>query len=435
MEGNQQAKVNPLERTIDMSVPMTEIEKEVEQRLAKLARTVKMPGFRPGKVPLRLVAQQYGPQARSEALGAAVEKAFGDAVRSQKLRVAGYPHIEPRQSEDQATLAFSATFEIYPEITLGDIAGTAIERPVLEVGDAEVDKTVEVLRKQRTVYEAADRPAQNGDRAVIDFVGSENGEPFQGGSGNDFPVLLGAGTMLADFESQLVGAKAGDTRNFDLTFPEDYHAKERAGKTVQFEVAVKHVEVAQLPELDGEFVKSMGVADGDLAKFREEVKANLEREVKKRIQARVKDQAMNALLEANPIDVPRALVSQEAEMMAENARHDLQSRGMDLAKMPVQAEWFGEQAERRVKLGLIVSEVVKAKELFAKPEQIRAVIDEFAQSYEDPAEVVRFYYGDRQRLAQVEAVVVEDNVVEWVVQNAKTTDKPTSFDDLMGNAA
>lgn len=435
MEGNQQAKANPLERTIDMSVALTEIEKEVEQRIAKLARTVKMPGFRPGKVPLKLVAQQYGPQARSEAIGAAVEKAFGEAVRSHNFRVAGYPRIAARDSGDQASLAFSATFEVYPEIALGAVTDREIERPSLEVGEAEVDKTVEVLRKQRTVFEASDRASLGGDRVVIDFVGRENGEPFQGGTGTDFPVVLGAGTMLPDFESQLAGVKAGDVKTFDLTFPEDYHAKDLAGRTVQFEVTVKGVEGARLPEVDAEFAKAMGVADGDVAKFRQEVKANLEREVKKRIQARVKDQAMKALLDANPIDVPHALVQQEAEAMAENARRDLQSRGMDLSKVPVQVEWFTEQAEQRVKLGLIVSEVVKANELFAKPEQIRAVVDEFAQSYEDPAEVVRFYYGDRQRLAQVEAVVVEDNVVEWVTQNAKTTDKPVSFDDLMGNAA
>ena len=434
MQNDQQA-ANPLERRIDMTVPMADIEKDVEQRLKKMARTVKMAGFRPGKVPFKMVQQQYGPQARSEAIGEAVEKAFGDAVREQNLRVAGYPRIEPKGGEDVAALQFSAVFEVYPEIRLNGVGEKAVERPKLEVGEAEVDKTVEVLRKQRTSYSKAERAAEKGDRVVIDFTGRLNGEVFQGGQASDYPVVLGEGRMLPDFENGIAGLKAGESRTFDLTFPADYQATELAGKTVSFEVTVKGVEAPQLPAVDAEFAKSLGIADGDVAKMRAEIRANLESEVKKRIGARVKEQAMQALLDANPVDVPRALVDQEAESMAEAARQDLANRGMDIKNMPVDASWFAAQAERRVKLGLIIAEVVKGHGLQAKPEQLRALIDEQAQSYEQPEEVVRWYYSQPQRLAQVEALAIEENVVSWVVANAKTTDKAVSFDEIMGNAA
>ena len=434
MQNDQQA-ANPLERRIDMTVPMADIEKDVEQRLKKMARTVKMAGFRPGKVPFKMVQQQYGPQARSEAIGEAVEKAFGDAVREQNLRVAGYPRIEPKGGEDAAALQFSAVFEVYPEIRLNGVGEKAVERPKLEVGEAEVDKTVEVLRKQRTSYSKAERAAEKGDRVVIDFTGRLNGEVFQGGQASDYPVVLGEGRMLPDFENGIAGLKAGESRTFDLTFPADYQATELAGKTVSFEVTVKGVEAPQLPAVDAEFAKSLGIADGDVAKMRAEIRANLESEVKKRIGARVKEQAMQALLDANPVDVPRALVDQEAESMAEAARQDLANRGMDIKNMPVDASWFAAQAERRVKLGLIIAEVVKGHGLQAKPEQLRALIDEQAQSYEQPEEVVRWYYSQPQRLAQVEALAIEENVVSWVVANAKTTDKAVSFDEIMGNAA
>ena len=434
MQNDQQA-ANPLERRIDMTVPMADIEKDVEQRLKKMARTVKMAGFRPGKVPFKMVQQHYGPQARSEAIGEAVEKAFGDAVREQNLRVAGYPRIEPKGGEDVAALQFSAVFEVYPEIRLNGVGEKAVERPKLEVGEAEVDKTVEVLRKQRTSYSKAERAAEKGDRVVIDFTGRLNGEVFQGGQASDYPVVLGEGRMLPDCENGIAGLKAGESRTFDLTFPADYQATELVGKTVSFEVTVKGVEAPQLPAVDAEFAKSLGIADGDVAKMRAEIRANLESEVKKRIGARVKEQAMQALLDANPVDVPRALVDQEAESMAEAARQDLANRGMDIKNMPVDASWFAAQAERRVKLGLIIAEVVKGHGLQAKPEQLRALIDEQAQSYEQPEEVVRWYYSQPQRLAQVEALAIEENVVSWVVANAKTTDKAVSFDEIMGNAA
>jgi trigger factor len=424
-----------LERRIDMSVPMAEIEKEVESRLKRMARTVKMPGFRPGKVPMKIVAQTHGPQARSEAIGAAVEKAFGDKVREQNLRVAGYPRIEPKEPSGDGALEFSAVFEVYPDVPLGDVSAHSIQRPVLTVGEAEVDKTVDVLRKQRTSFAEADRAAQDGDRVVIDFAGRKDGEPFEGGQAQDFPFVIGAGSMLKDFEAAVQGLKAGEGKTFDMTFPEDYHAKHLAGQQVRFEITVKRVEGPVLPQINADFARALGVGDGDVTKLRAEVRANLEREVKRRIQAKVKEQVMEALLAANPIEVPKALVDAEAQQLAENAKRDLEARGMKAKDIPVEAAWFGEQAVRRVKLGLIMAELVKAKELYAKPEQVRTLIDEMAQSYEDPTELVRWYYAQPDRLAQAEAVVIEDNVVAWVVSQAQTSDNAVSFDELMGNAA
>jgi len=424
-----------LERRIDMTVVLAEIEKDVDQRLKQMSRTVKMPGFRPGKVPMKMVAQQYGSQARSDAIGAAVEKAYGEKVREQKLRVAGYPRIEPKADAGPGQLGFTAVFEVYPDITPADISGETIEKPTLTVTDAEVDKTLEVLRKQRTTYEETDRASVKDDRLVIDFVGRKNGEEFPGGRASDYSVMVGGGMMLPDFEAQMVGVKAGDTKTFDVSFPADYQAAELAGATVQFEMTVKKVEAARLPELDAEFAKQLGVADGDVGKMRVEVRANLEREVKKRLLAKVKEQVMNALLKVNPIEVPKALVGMESEQMAEAARRDMEQRGMGMKNIPVEASWFTEQASRRVKLGLLLAELVKARDLHVKPEQVRAIVDEFAETFEDPKEVVRWYYSQPQRLAEAEALALENNVVEWALANAKVSETPIAFDALMGNAA
>lgn len=423
-----------LERRIEMSLPVAEIDQDVEQRLRKLSRTVKMAGFRPGKVPLKVVAQQYGNQVRSEAIGAAVEKAFGEKVREQKLNVAGYPRIEPKTVDDDTQLAFSAVFEVYPEVVLGDISEREIEKPTLTVGEAEVDQTIGVLRKQRVTYHSAERAAAADDRVTIDFVGRKDGEVFEGGEGKDVAVVLGEGRMLPDFESQLAGMAVGETKTFDLTFPDDYQAKELAGQTVQFEVTMKAVEAPELPELDAEFAKALGIADGDLERMHSEVQENLEREVAKRLQERIKNQVMDLLLAANPIEVPKALVEAESAQMAQTALRDLEARGMSAKNIPIEPSWFAEQATRRVTLSLIVSELVKQHELTAKPEQVRAVVDDLAATYEDPAEVVRWYYSQPQQLSAAEGLVVENNVVEWVLANTKVAEKPLAFDELMGNA-
>jgi trigger factor len=434
MQTNQET-TSTLERRVDISVALADIDKDVDVRLKKLSRTVKMPGFRPGKVPFKVVARAYEPQARSEALEAAVEKAFGEAVRAKELRVAGFPQVEPKETAVEGMLEFSIVFETYPEIVIGDLSGCEIERPLVEVGEGEIDKTLEILRKQRTRFDAVDRAAVSGDRVVIDFFGRKDGVPFEGGQSEDFPFVLDAGSMLKDFDTNVTGLKAGESKTFDLTFPADYHAREMAGQTVQFDVTVKTVEAPALPEVDSDFAKALGVSDGDIAKLRNEIKENLARELKQRIRTRIKDQVMDALLAVMPIEAPKALVEEESEKLAENTRNELESRGMTRQKAHVEARWFVDRAARRVKLGLILAELVKQNELRANPEQTRTFVQEMADSYEDPQEMVRWYYAQPGRLAGVEAVVTEDNVVEWVCSKAKTSDKAISFDELMNNSA
>ena len=426
------AQANELERRIDLSIAIADVEKGMDMRLKRMGKNMKMPGFRPGKVPFNIVKQQHGDQARHEVLSEELDRVFGESVTTQKMRVAGYPRIEPKVTESTTHLEFSAIFEVYPEITLGDTSTAAIERPVLEVSDAEIDKTLDILRKQRVSYEDADRAAAKEDRVVIDFIGKKDGVPFQGGQAADYPFVLGQGMMLPDFENAVEGAKAGESKTFDLVFPEDYHAKDLAGQTVQFEVTVKQVQAPKLPALDADFAIGMGIADGDVAKMRAEIEANLKREVKRRIESKVKDQVMEALITANPIAIPGALVDMEIQRLMQAARQDMEQRGMKNKDFPIQPEWFADQAKRRVTLGLILSELVKVEKLQATPEQIRSMVEETAQSYEQPEEIIRWYYAQPQRLGEVEGVAIENNVVAWVLGKAKVTDKTAVFDELMG---
>ena len=426
------AQANELERRVDLSIAIADVEKEMDQRLKRIGKNVKMAGFRPGKVPFNIVKQQHGDQARHEILSEELDRVFSETVTAQKMRVAGYPRIEPKNTESLTHLEFSAIFEVYPEFVPGDLSTAEVERPVLEVSAAEVDKTLDILRKQRVSYEDTDRAAAKEDRVVIDFLGKKDGVPFPGGQANDYPFVLGQGAMLPDFENAVEGAKAGDTKTFDLAFPDDYHAKDLAGQTVQFDITVKQVQAAKLPEIDADFATGMGIADGDVTKMRAEIEANLKREVKRRIEAKVKDQAMEALLKANPIAVPGALVEMEIQRLMQAARQDMEKRGMKIKDMPIQPEWFADQAKRRVTLGLILAEVVKTEKLHATPEQIRAMVEETAQSYEQPEEIIRWYYAQPQRLSEVEGVAIENNVVEWVLGKVKVTDKAAVFDELMG---
>jgi trigger factor len=422
-----------LERRLDLSVTIADLDKEIDLRLRRIGKNVKMPGFRPGKVPANIVKQQYGDQARYEALNEALERIFAETVKAQQLRVAGHPTIEPKNSESTTHIEFSAVFEVYPEIKLGDLKDVEIERPVLEVGDAELDSTLNVLRKQRVRYEPVDRAAAAGDRVTIDFLGKKDGEPFQGGQANDYPFVLGEGAMLPDFENAVVGLKAGETKSFDMTFPADYFSKDLAGQSVTFSVTVKEVCDAILPEIDADFAKALGVAGGDVTKMRAEIETNLKREVKKRLQAKIKDQVMEALLKTNMIDVPKALVEMEIQRLMQSARQDMEQRsGTKMKDFPMQREWFVDQAKRRVTLGLVLSEIVKVNELHAKPEQIKEIVNEAAQSYEHPEEVVRWYYAQPQRLSELEGVAIEDNVVAWALSSAKVVDKSIAFDELMG---
>jgi len=423
---------NSLERRLDLTVAIADLEKDVDQRLKRMGKNVKMPGFRPGKVPANIVKQQYGEQARHEALSDALDRAFGEAVKAQQLRIAGYPNIEPKATESTTHIEFAAVFEVYPEIKLGDLTTVEIERPVLAVGDAEVDNTIAILRKQRVRYEPVDRAAATGDRVTIDFLGKKDGEPFPGGQASDYPFVLGEGSMLADFENAVIGLKAGEGKSFDMSFPADYFSKDLAGQAVTFDITVKEVRESIMPEVDADFAKALGVEDGDLVKMRTEIETNLKREVKKRLQAKIKDQVMDALLKDNPIDVPNALIEMEVQRLMQAARQDMEQRGMKTKEFPMQPEWFADQAKRRVSLGLILSEIVKVNDLHAKSDQVKAIVEESAQSYEHPEEVVRWYYAQPQRLAEIESVAIEDNVVGWALASAKVVDKAVAFDELMG---
>ena len=427
--------LSALERRLSVAVPVSEIDQEVDTRLKRLSRTVKMHGFRPGKVPMKVVAQQYGPQVRQEVLGETLQRTFGEAVRQQNLKVAGYPKFEPKPlGEGASDFEYSATFEVYPEFQLGDISGTKISRPSLEVGDAEIDRTIEIMRKQRVTFDVAERAAENGDRVTMSYRGTIDGVEFAGGKAENQQVVLGEGRLLPDFESALQGMKAGDSKSFELKFPDDYHGKDVAGKTATFEVSLSEVAAPKLPEVDAEFAKTLGVEDGDIGKMRSEVKGNLEREVKSRLKNRVKDQVMQALLDATKVDVPKSLIESEIERLRELTKQDFAARGIPVRDdMPLPAEMFQQQAERRVNLGLILAEVVKANQLQAKPEQVRAIVEEQAQSYENPQEVVRWYYQSPERLREIESMVLEDNVVEWALRTAQVEDQSIAFDELMGN--
>lgn len=421
-----------LERRVDLTVPAAEIEKEVSARLNRLSRTMRMPGFRPGKVPLKMVAASYGAQVQAEVLNDKIGQAFSAIVSASKLRVAGMPRVEPKAGAEGGDVAFSATFEVYPEIRIGDLSVVEVQRAVCPVGDAEVDETIAIMRKQRATYEAVERGANDGDRVIVDYRGSLDGAPFEGGSATHFPLTVGEGRMLPEFEAAVRGMKAGESKIFPLTFPADYRAPELAGRTAQFDVTVRKVEEPKLPAVDAEFARSLGVADGDLAKMRTEIRANLEREVGVRLKSRTKESVMNALLASTSFEVPKALVQEDQRRLAAMARADLAARGVQTNDAPIPVELFAAQAERRVRLGLLLAELVRSENLQARQDQIRKAIEDIAQSYEKPAEVIQWYLGNRERVAEIESVVLEDNVVQWVLQRARVVDTPVAFGELMG---
>lgn len=426
--------LDKLERRITLTLAADEINNEVESRLKRLSRTVKADGFRPGKVPMSVVAQRYGYSVQYEVMNDKVGQAFNSAANEAKLRVAGAPKITQKDEAPEGSLAFDATFEVYPEVKIGDLSGVEVERVAADVSEEAIDKTLDILRKQRRSFSQrpAGEGAAEGDRVTIDFEGKIDGEPFQGGKAEAFQFLIGEGQMLEQFDKAVRGMKTGESKTFPLQFPDDYHGKDVAGKEADFLVTTKKIEQANLPAVDEAFAKSLGIAEGTVEALRADIKKNLEREVKFRVQARNKAAVMDALLKVAELDVPKALVANETERMVEQARADLKQRGVkDADKAQIPAEIFAPQAERRVRLGLAVAELVKANNLQAKPEQLQAHIEELSQSYEKPAEVVRWYLSDRQRMAEVEAVVIENNVAEFVLGKAKVADKTLPFDELM----
>ena len=427
-----------LERRLNVAVPLADIEGEVKKRLARLARTVKVAGFRPGKVPLRMLDQQYGPQVRSDVISERVQTSFNDAVRAQNLRVAGAPRIEPQRREQAAadTLEFSAVFEIYPEVRIGDVTGIAISRPRAEVTPADVDRTLDVLRAQRTTYTPVARGAQAADRVRVDFTGTIDGVEFPGGQAKNFPIVLGEGRMLPEFETAVGGMQAGESKSFPLTFPSDYHGREVAGKTAQFTLRVDEVAEPHVPALDAQFAEAFGVASGRVEDLRAEVESNLELELKHKIEATVKAQALQGLRRQASFAVPKALVESEAQLLRQRALATMrEQQNVKPEDVQLSVDVFRPQAEERVALGLIIAELVRAEGLQAKPEQVKALVAETAQTYEQPDAVVRWHYEKPERLRDFEAMVLEQNVVDWVLARARVTDEPTSFEQLMAQGA
>jgi len=423
-----------LERRITLTVAADTINGEVETRLKRLSRTVKADGFRPGKVPMSVVAQRYGYNVQYEVVNDRIGQAFSDAATEAKLRVAGAPKITQKEQSPEGQLAFDATFEVYPDVMLGDLSAAEVERVSTEVTEAAIDRTVDILRKQRRTFGL--RPAAEGavetDRVTIDFEGKIDGEPFEGGKAEAFQFIIGEGQMLEQFDQSVRGMKVGESKTFPLQFPADYQGKDVAGKEADFLVTVKKIEAQNLPTVDEAFAKSLGIKEGTVEGLRADVKKNLEREVKFRVLARNKGAVMEALSQAAELDIPNALVASETDRLIEGARADLKQRGVkDADSAPIPAEIFKPQAERRVRLGLVVAEVVRTHNLQAKPEQLQKHIEELSQSYEKPADVMRWYLGDRQRMAEVEAVVIENNVTEFVLSQSKVVDKVLPFDDLM----
>jgi len=423
-----------LERRLDVAVPIRDIEGEVERRLANLAKTVKVAGFRPGHVPIKMVAQQYGPQVRSDVISEAVQTRFQDAVRSQNLRIAGYPRIEPHPSPTRAgeALEFSAVFEVYPEVTIGDLGAVTIDRPQVDVTDVDVDRTIEVLRRQHATWHDATEGAAEGDRVLVDFTGTIDGVEFPGGQARDFTITIGEGRMLPEFEAAVSGVRTGDERSFPLTFPKDYHGKEVAGKTASFTLTAKKVSTPTLPPLDEAFAKSFGVASGSLADLRAEIAQNLELELARKVESVIKEQALGALRAKATFTPPRSLVEAEAQTLAQRMADNLRRQGMNPDEMKLTADMFQKKAEDRVVIGLVLGDLVRNHGLAATREQVRSRVETAAQTYEQPDAVIRWHYEKPERLAEFEAAAVERNVVDWVLTRTRVVDRPTSFDALMG---
>ena len=429
-------QLSTLERRFTMSIPVAAIESETETRIKRLARTVKMSGFRPGKVPVKMVASTYGPQVRSEVLSDEVNKSFGAVVDQNQLRVAGYPRIEPKADPaDSENFSFTATFEVFPEVKFADLGALAIERPMVEVTDDDVARTLETLRKQRVRYEAKDGVSEDGDRLIVDFNGEIDGVAFDGGAAKDFAMVLGERRMLPEFEIAAKGLKKGETRTFDLTFPADYFGKDVAGKTAKFTLTAKDVSQPVLPEIDTDFAKAFGISGGSVDALKTEVRGNLELERKRRVFQSVRDQVFKGLRAQSTLEIPKALVAAEAERMAQAATEEMKTRGAKAEDAQMSPATFEPAATERVAMGLIVGELVRVNNLQATPQQVRTLLNEQAQSYEKPEQVVAWYYQDQRRLSEFEAVALEQNVVDHVLKVAKVAEKTLPFSELIGQSA
>lgn len=426
-----------LERKVVLSLPWSEINAETDKKLKQTQRRAKIDGFRPGKAPLKMIAQMYGASAQNDVINELVQRRFYDVAVAQELKVAGFPRFEGvEEQDDKESFKVAAIFEVFPEVVIGDLSAQEVEKVTASVGDAEVDQTVEILRKQRTRFNHVEREARNGDRVIIDFEGKIDGEPFAGGASKNYAFVLGASQMLPEFEAGVVGMKAGESKDVTVNFPEDYHGKDVAGKTAVFTITLNNVSEATLPEVDADFAKALGIADGDVAKMREEVQKNVSREVERRVNEQTKESVMNALLKAVELKAPVALVNEEAARLANEMKQNFVNQGMaDAANLDLPLDMFKEQAERRVSLGLILAKLVDENKLEPTEEQIKAVVANFAESYEDPQEVIDWYYADPARLQAPTSLAVESNVVDFVLGKAKVNEKALSFDEVMGAQA
>jgi len=418
-----------LERRMTVELPAEQVDAEVTKRLKDLSRSVKLHGFRPGKVPLTVVRQRFGSRVRSEVFGEMVQSSFFDAVAQENLKPAGEPRIEAKRDDAQG-YGYTAVFEVLPEIELASMEHISIQRPSAEIKDADVATMIEKLRRQRTTWNQVDRGAAEGDMVRVSFRGSVDGEPFEGGEADDVPLVIGSKRMIAGFEDGLVGAVAGDQRTLNLQFPEDYRVEKLAGKQVSFDVAVSSVAEPVLPEIDEEFLRSLGIGEGGVEALQQDVRKNMERELEQKIRSVLKDRVMDALLEANTVAIPKVMVGREARRLQDQARQEVRSSG-GAGKFELPLGLFEEQAKRRVALGLLIAEVVRHNNIKVDPERVRRTVADFAASYEQPDEVVKWYYNDQEQLAAVESVVLEDQVVDWVLEQADVEERPAEFDALM----
>lgn len=423
-----------LERTLTVTVPADRVDTAVSQRLQSMRKSVKINGFRPGKVPMRVVEKRYGGQVRQEVLGDVIQSSYQEAVSQQELRPAGWPSIEPVETEAGKELQYKATFEVYPELELADMGGIEVNRPKTEIQDSDVDEMLENLRSQHTTYNKVERASKDADQVVINFTGYVDGEEFAGGKAEDAPLVLGSGAMIEGFEAQIEGMSADEEKRIKVSFPENYHAEELSGKEAEFDIKVLEVRESALPELNDEFAALLGVSEGGMETLRADIRKNMERELLESVEAVEKQQVMDGLLAANEVATPKALVSEEIGRLREQFIERL-TQQMGGAKPPEGANFpddmFQEEAERRVKLGLVVAEVIKQAELSAKPEDVRARVEQMASAYEDPTEVIDYYYSNRELMQNVEAVVLEQTVTEWVIGKAKVSDETLSFSELM----
>lgn len=417
-----------LERRMRVELPGERIEKEVQSRLTRVGRTAKIKGFRPGKIPPKVVKQHYGQQIRQEVLSDLMQKSYTDAVMQENLNPAGGPEIEPVVSENKADFAYVATFEVLPEVKLSGLDKIKVERPDVQIGDADYEDMLDNLRRQKATWVSVDRASSNEDRVVVDFDGTLKGEPIEGGQGKEVPVILGQGQMLPDFEKGLTGVSADDETSFKVKFPKDYHAADLAGKKVEFAVKVHSVEELELPPLDDELAAAYGVEEGGLDKLKEEVLANMEREARQKIRGDIKEQAMQAFLDANPIDVPKSLVQQEAH----NMQHEAMRRmGVEDHSQAPAIENFSEAAERRVRLGLLLRQYIQDENIVVDSDRVRGHVEEMCAGYENADEMLANYLGNPQLVSQIEPIVLEEQALDRLIENGSEKVKKIGFKEYM----